>query len=134
MRANNGCQLDDREGIQNTRRDPIQADEDQAIEVAEDRALRRPSVQYVQLMAQSQVLCPKRCSRPEQPDEYPPDQIEQVTHGQFIARFGASRQADGIYDSDTPPSSIARSSTASRRCSRSGASPGQSKGGIHRIF
>jgi hypothetical protein len=31
----------------------IEADEDQAIEVAEDRALRRPSVKYVQLMAQS---------------------------------------------------------------------------------
>src|SRR3954453_1165263 len=55
MPANNGCRADDRERIQNTRRDPIQADEDQAIEVAEDRALRRPSVQYVQLMAQSQA-------------------------------------------------------------------------------
>jgi hypothetical protein len=81
MPANNGCRIDDRERIQNTRRDPIQADEDQAIEVAEDRALRRPSVQYVQLKAQSQVLCSKRCSRPEQPDEHPPDQIEQVPHG-----------------------------------------------------
>jgi hypothetical protein len=81
MPANNGCRIDDHERIQNTRRDPIQADEDQAIEVAEDRALRRPSVQYVQLMAQSQVLCSKRCSRPEQPDEHPPDQIEQVPHG-----------------------------------------------------
>src|SRR3954451_19496384 len=40
MPANNGCRLDDRERIQNTRRDPIQADEDQAIEVGEDRALR----------------------------------------------------------------------------------------------
>src|SRR5947209_18899645 len=30
-------------------------------------------------MAQSQVLCPKGCSRPEQREEH--DQIEQVTHG-----------------------------------------------------
>ena len=30
----------DRDGVQNTRRDPIQADEDHAIEVTEDRALR----------------------------------------------------------------------------------------------
>jgi hypothetical protein len=45
MPAYNGCRLYDRERIQNTRRNPIQADEDQAIEVAEDRALRRPSVQ-----------------------------------------------------------------------------------------
>ncbi|MEA3186621.1 MAG: site-specific recombinase [Chthoniobacter sp.] len=34
----------------------------------------------------------------------------------------------------TQQSSTARCSTASWRCSRSGASPGQSKGGIHRIF
>src|SRR4051812_16678882 len=62
MPAQKGVGLDDREGIQNTRRHPIQADENQAIEVAEDRPLRRASVQHVQLMAQSQVLGPKRCS------------------------------------------------------------------------
>src|SRR5436309_2776140 len=50
MPAQNGVGLDDREGIQNTRRHPIQADENQAIEVAEDRPLRRASVQHVQLM------------------------------------------------------------------------------------
>src|SRR3954451_19822018 len=87
MPAQNRLRLDDREGIQNTRRDPIQAYENQAIEAAQDRPLRRPSVQYIQLMAQGQVLCPKRCSRPEQPDEHPPDQIEQVPHAPFMARF-----------------------------------------------
>jgi hypothetical protein len=38
--AENGLWLNDREGIQNTWRDPIQADEDHAIEVTEDRAPR----------------------------------------------------------------------------------------------
>jgi hypothetical protein len=32
--------------------------------------------------------------------EHPPDQVEQVLHRAFLARFGRSRQADGIYDSD----------------------------------
>src|SRR3954471_24779675 len=85
MPAQNRLRLDDREGIQNTRRDPIQADENQAIEGAQDRPLRRRSVQYIQLMTQSQVLCAKRCSRPKQPDEHPP--VEQVPHVPFMARF-----------------------------------------------
>src|SRR3954453_6998152 len=87
MPAQNRLRLDDREGIQNMRRDPIQTDENQAIEGAQDRSLRRPSVQNIQLMAQSQVLCPKRSSRPEQPGEHPPDQIEQAPHAPFMARF-----------------------------------------------
>ena len=40
MPTDNGFRLYDREGIQNTRRDPIQADEDHTIEVAEDRPPR----------------------------------------------------------------------------------------------
>ena len=40
MPPDNGFRLYDREDVQNTRRDPIQADEDHTIEVAEDRALR----------------------------------------------------------------------------------------------
>ena len=100
MPADNGFRLYDREGLQNTRRDPIQADEDHTIEVAEDRALRRPSMQHIQLMAQSEYLCLERRLRAKQPEEHPPDQVEQVTHRTFITRFGPSRQADGIYDSD----------------------------------
>ena len=40
MPADNCFRLHDREGVQNTRRDPIQADEDHTIEVTEDRAPR----------------------------------------------------------------------------------------------
>ena len=100
MPMDNSFRLYDREGVQNTRRDPIQADEDHTIEVAEDRALRRPSMQHIQLMAQSEYLCLERRLRAKQPEEHPPDQVEQVTHRTFITRFGPSRQADGIYDSD----------------------------------
>src|SRR3954451_9051627 len=52
-------------------------------------------------MAQSEYLCLERSLRPKQPEEHPPDQVEQVPHRAFIARFGPSRQADGICDSDT---------------------------------
>ena len=40
MPADNRFRLHDRDGVQNTRRDPIQADEDHTIEVTEDRAPR----------------------------------------------------------------------------------------------
>jgi hypothetical protein len=51
-------------------------------------------------MAQREYLGLERGLRPKQPEEHPPDQVEQILHRAFIARFGASRQADGIYDSD----------------------------------
>src|SRR6476620_9596288 len=51
-------------------------------------------------MAQSEYLCLKRALRAKPPEQHPPDQVEQVPHRAFIARFGPSRQADGIYDSD----------------------------------
>jgi hypothetical protein len=40
MPTDNGFRLYDRERIQNTRRDPIQANEDHTIKVTEDRAPR----------------------------------------------------------------------------------------------
>src|SRR6478735_11636712 len=96
MPMDNSFRLYDRDGVQNTRRDPIQADEDHTIEVTEDRAPRLRSTQHIQLMAQSEYLCLKRALRAKPPEEHPPDQAEQVPHRAFIARFGRSRQADGI--------------------------------------
>ena len=40
MPPDNRFRLHDRDGVQNTRRDPIQADEDHTIEVTEDRPTR----------------------------------------------------------------------------------------------
>ena len=51
-------------------------------------------------MAQREYLCLERGLRAKPPEEHPPDQAEQVLHRAFIAQFGPSRQADGIYDSD----------------------------------
>src|SRR3954447_22543312 len=51
-------------------------------------------------MAQSEYLRLERPLRPKQPKQHRPDEVEQVPHRSFIARFGPSRQADGICDSD----------------------------------
>jgi hypothetical protein len=140
MPADNGFRLYDREGLQNTRRDPIQADEDHTIEVAEDRALRRPSMQHIQLMAQSEYLCLERRLRAKQPEEHPPDQVEQVTHRTFITRFGPSRRADGIYDSDNYNDarthlSLAKDSPFTRPVQRVGSILPQSVlGGLHHHY
>src|SRR5690242_5646537 len=42
-------------------------------------------------MAQSEYLRLERGLRPKQPEEHPPDQVEQVPHRAFIAQFGPSR-------------------------------------------
>ena len=39
-------------------------------------------------MAQSEYLCLERGLRPKQPEEPPPDQVEQILHRAFITRFG----------------------------------------------
>ena len=43
----------------------------------------------------------ERTPRPEQVQEDPPEQIENLEHPALIARFGRSGQADGICDRDT---------------------------------
>ena len=52
-------------------------------------------------MAQSEYLCLERRLRAKPPEEHPPDQVEQVPHRAFVARFGPSGQADGICGSHT---------------------------------
>src|SRR6478736_4464246 len=47
MPADNGLRLDDRDRIQDGWCDPVQADEDQTIKIAEDRTLGRASTQHV---------------------------------------------------------------------------------------
>src|SRR3954451_7163779 len=51
-------------------------------------------------------LCLKRLSRPEEVDDHPLEQIQELEHPEFMARFGPSRQADGICDRDTWRTSI----------------------------
>jgi hypothetical protein len=52
------------------------------------------------LLAQGLHLRLARGSRSEQIEQRPGDQADEVAHPAFIARFGASRQADGIPDRD----------------------------------
>ena len=50
----------------------------------------------------------------------PPEQVEQVTHRAFITRFGPSRQADGIYDSDRMEFAVGTGIVAPRPSQASG--------------
>src|SRR3954451_11646538 len=61
-----------------------------------------PTQQYVQLLTKRYHLhiCLKRLSRPEEVDDHPLEQIQELEHPEFMARFGPSRQADGICDRD----------------------------------
>ena len=59
-----------------------------------------PTQQYIQLMTKRYHLCLKRLSRPEEVDDHPLEQIQELEHPEFMARFGPSRQADGICDRD----------------------------------
>src|SRR4051794_29220204 len=62
-----------------------------------------PTQQYVQLLTKRYHLhlCLKRLSRPEEVDDHPLEQIQELEHPEFMARFGPSRQADGICDRDS---------------------------------
>src|SRR3954468_15084315 len=53
-----------------------------------------------QLLAKRYHLCLKRGSRPEEIEDHPLEKIQELPHPAFIARFGPSGQADGIYDRD----------------------------------
>src|SRR3954462_9863680 len=55
-----------------------------------------PTQQYIQLMTKRYHLCLKRLSRPEEVDDHPLEQIQELEHPEFMARFGPSRQADGF--------------------------------------
>jgi hypothetical protein len=86
--------------IKNSRREPIQQYKDKPIERFEGRALGCAATQYIQLMPQRYYLSFERTPRPEEVQEDPPEQIEELEHPAFIARFGRSGQADGICGRD----------------------------------
>jgi hypothetical protein len=99
MPAHNRLRPNDRHRIEHTRYEPVEPYEDKAVEPAEGRALMAtPTQQYIQLMTKRYHLCLKRLSRPEEVDDHPLEQIQELEHPEFMARFGPSRQADGICD------------------------------------
>ena len=74
---------------------------EKAIERSEGRALGCAATQYIQLVPKRDYLSLERTPRPEEVQEDPPEQIENLEHPAFIARFGRSGQADGICGRDS---------------------------------
>src|SRR5438045_8543442 len=102
MPAHNRLRPNDRHRIEHTRYEPVEPYEDKAVEPAEGRALMAtPTQQYIQLLTKRYHLCLKRLSRPEEVDDHPLEQIQELEHPEFMARFGPSRRADGICDRDS---------------------------------
>jgi len=62
MPADNGLWLNDRQGVHNARRKPIEAGKNQTIKITETKPLRRFSSQHIELVAQRQDLRLKRSS------------------------------------------------------------------------
>jgi hypothetical protein len=56
MPADDRLRFDDHQGVQNARRNPIEAGKNEAIEVAEGESLRGFSSEHVELVAQRQDL------------------------------------------------------------------------------
>ena len=56
MPADDRLRFDDHQGVQNARRNPIEAGKNEAIEVAEGKSLRGFSSEHVELVAQRQDL------------------------------------------------------------------------------
>jgi hypothetical protein len=75
------------------------------IKISRSNALRAgrlgAATQNVQLVAKRYYLSFERTPRPEEVQEDPPEQIEELEHPAFIARFGRSGQADGICGRDS---------------------------------
>jgi hypothetical protein len=67
---------------------------------ATGEALGCAATQYIQLVSKRDYLSLERTPRPEEIQEDPPEQIENLEHPAFIARFGRSGQADGICGRD----------------------------------
>jgi hypothetical protein len=95
--------------LENSRREPIQQYKDKPIERFQGRALGCAATQNVQLVPKRDYLSFERTPRPEEVQEDPPEQIEELEHPAFIARFGRSGQADGICGRDTQIKQIAAS-------------------------
>src|SRR5438270_11620737 len=80
-----------------------------------------PTQQYIQLMTKRYHLCLKRLSRTEEVDDRPLEQIQELEHPEFMARFGPSRQADGICDRDRCSTGPPREASATATIRQDGA-------------
>src|ERR1019366_2833969 len=80
MPADNGVRLNDRQGIANSREQPIETNEYQSVDGTEGEFLWSSPPQYVYLLPQRPNLCLKRCPRPEQLDYRPTNTTAKIPH------------------------------------------------------
>jgi hypothetical protein len=71
--ADNGLRLDTHQAVQNAGCKPIKARENEPVEIAENKPLRRFSAEHIELVGKHHDLCFERGSRPEEPDDETPD-------------------------------------------------------------
>jgi len=94
MPANNGVRLNDRQRIANSREQPIETNEYQAVGGTKGEFLWSSPLQDVYLLPQPSNLCHKRCPRPEQIDGRPTNKFAKIPHptkGLSDSRSTASR-------------------------------------------
>jgi hypothetical protein len=80
MPADDRARLGDHQGVQNAGCKPIKARENEPVEIAENKPLRRFSAEHIELVAKHDDLRFERGSRPEAPNDETPDQFEQIPH------------------------------------------------------
>src|ERR1700758_4946178 len=73
MPADDRLRLDDQQGVQNAGCKPIKSRENEPVELAEQKPLRRFSSQHIDLVARRQALRLERGARPDEPDDEIPD-------------------------------------------------------------
>ena len=72
--------FDDRQGIQDTRRQPIQPDKEEPVSVAEDQSFRSLPVQHIKLMAQGADFRLAVNPRSKKSSDGAPDQTQNAYH------------------------------------------------------
>ena len=82
MPADHSLGLDDRQGIQDTRRNTVQPDEEKPVSVAKGQPFGSLPAQYIELMAQGNNFRLAVNPQPEESDDRAPDQSENVCHRQ----------------------------------------------------
>src|SRR5262245_37822021 len=105
--ADNRLRFDDHKGVQNVGCDPIEARQNEAIKIVEDKPLWRFSVQHIELVAERHILRLERNAGSEEPGEDAPDQFEQIPHE---AKHRPIRDftlgGDKVYDKDSRNSCV----------------------------
>src|SRR6516165_991689 len=80
MPCDHGRRLENCQRVTHAGHQAIEASENEPIDVAEDKALRRLAPKHIDLMAKNENFGLQRCAGPEQPGHEAPKQPEEVDH------------------------------------------------------